>query len=232
MFRERRTTMPEATSVFATRKIPGIVFATKWVLTRCLFGKPPLMRGFYTKGRCPLVVVTGDNGSGKSLVRRMYCAWASKRGVEQMPFSMQFRSGGGFERAIIFGSEDWEATGIISASAFLKSISSSANRTNPHLIVWDEPDLGLSEGYSLGMGKEIRRFISNPPKYLWGAVLMTHSKGLLGEAVNGLKPHHLALDENVPLNEWLERREPARPIDGLLEMGLRRFRAISKFLKD
>src|SRR3990172_1080888 len=127
------------------RRMPSIYGACRWVMGRCIFGKAPLMRGFYTRGNDRLIVVTGDNGSGKSMLRRAYVAWAHgkmKEKVKVLSSSMEFRAGGGLERAFCYGGEDWEATGIISAQAFMKIVASSVNMETPHLVVLDESDLG------------------------------------------------------------------------------------------
>lgn len=102
------------------------------------------MKGVTWRGK-ELLVVTGANASGKSLVRRLFQVFVKKRGFEVIHLSQEGRDAGGFARVFVYGSEGDEATGVISAKTLVKGFRTSRNRDNEHLMIYDEPEIGMSE---------------------------------------------------------------------------------------
>jgi predicted ATPase len=178
------------------------------------------------------VVVVGENASGKSVLRRILSALAARAKVEAIPVSMEHRQTGGIERSFIYGSETYDATGKNSAQTVLSGITTCQGRNKDHIIIWDEPDLGLSEAWSRSMGQTLRGFAESPPTHTLAAVVVTHSKPLLRELV-AAKPHfvHLGDQEFGSLEEWLEYEAPIRPLEELIEDGHRRFKKLTRVLK-
>ena len=116
-------------------------------------------------GTGKLVVAVGDNASGKSFFRRLVsetCRNSTPK-IECIHLSMEGRHSSGPMGAFIYGDENWESTGENSANTVLTAVRTSKNRTTPHVIFWDEPDLGLSDGWSASMGVEVRNFIEQAP---------------------------------------------------------------------
>jgi len=58
-----------------------------------------------------------------------------------MLISMHRRIEPGIERAFIFGEDHTSSTGNISARTALTGLSTSRNRDNPHILMYDEPDI-------------------------------------------------------------------------------------------
>lgn len=146
----------------------------------------------YTPGKSDLLVITGENATGKSFIRRILSAACNKTEIEAIPVSMELRTAGGIVSAFVFGSESYEATGDLSGKSVLGAISTSKAREKHHAIIWDEPDIGLSDNYAAGVGLEIKEFIEKAPKKLFFAAVATHRKVLIQQLLS-CQPHHLRL---------------------------------------
>lgn len=188
---------------------------------------------YFVPGKGKLVVVVGENASGKSFFRRIVSLVCKDVSIECMPISMEGRGGyyGGL-RGFIYGDESYEATGVNSARTVKQGLSTCASRDKPHVIFWDEPDLGLSENGCAGIGMAIREGLTTPPEHMTAALVVTHSKALVRELLP-LAPHYLHLgSEDAPktLFDWLQTPVTPRHPDELLEAGHRRFKLIQTIL--
>jgi len=182
----------------------------------------------------PLVVVVGENAGGKSFFRRCLSAVCKETKTEVMPISMEGRRQIAYNIALtfVYGSEDYEATGVNSIRTVLTGIKTCRDRDKAHVIFWDEPDIGLSEGNAASVGKAIADFMADPPKHTKASVVVTHRKALVSELA-AANPHYLYLgDADAPgsLEEWLVLPPVVRPLEEVQERALKRFRAIQKVL--
>lgn len=179
-----------------------------------------------------LVVITGENATGKSIVRRLVQVAGKDSKTEVIHLSQEGRSGSGngIMRACVYGAEDWESTGYISAHTVKGAIKTSRSRDHKHIIFWDEPDIGLSDNYAAGVGIQIREFVQNSPEKLFAAFVVSHSKPLI-EQLLPANPFHLRLGSYMDLKSFVT--SPVIPRDPeLLHMeGHARFKRITKFLK-
>ncbi len=181
-------------------------------------------------GESKLVVITGENASGKSLIRRIISVALRKMNVECIHLSQEGRATEGIQRAFIYGAEEWESTGYISSKTVQKSIITSQKRENRHGIFWDEPDIGLSDNYAAGVGVKIRDFLTNSPDKLFVSFLVTHRKSLVEQLIP-LKPWNLRLSGYPDLETWI--KTPVIPLDPekLHTNGLKLFRRLAKFIR-
>lgn len=186
----------------------------------------------------PLVVVVGENAGGKSFFRRCVNAVCRDKAnnVECIPISMEGRRQVAYNvgLAFVYGSEDWEATGINSISTVLTGISTCRSRDKAHVIIWDEPDIGLSEGNAASVGKAIADFTEEPPKHTKASIVITHRKALVEQLVS-IEPHYLFLgDAKAPetLADWLAAKPVVRPLEEVKERSRARFLAIQKILDE
>jgi energy-coupling factor transporter ATP-binding protein EcfA2 len=178
------------------------------------------------------VVVVGENAAGKSFLRRILSSVAHRAKIEAMPVSMEHRQTGGAINAFVYGSETYDATGKNSAGTVLTGIKTCQGRETPHIIIWDEPDLGLSESWARSMGQTFRGFAESLPENTKAAVVITHSKPLLRELV-AANPQFVYLGTQAidTLEQWLEYEAPVRPLEQLAEECHTRFKKLSKLLK-
>lgn len=204
-------------------------------------GEPAAIPMHYVPGKVPLVLVIGPNAGGKSFFRRIagqVCRSVTPR-IEFLGVSMEYRTGHGAHagnplRALVFGDEGWESTGAISAHTVIVGIKTCLERTTPHVVFWDEPDIGLSEGYSRGVGQAIAKLVRAATPHTVGVFVVTHSKPLVREMV-ALEPHYLHVgSETAPptLQAWLDAEAEALDIDTLKEASYARYQRIQKILKD
>ncbi len=195
-------------------------------------GCPPAIPYIWQPGRTPLVMVVGENAGGKSFFRRIVQAACARNKIECMALSMEGRKGHGAWKAFVYGDESWEATGAISASTVEVGIRTCRDRQTQHVIFWDEPDLGLSEGWAAGVGQALCEFMKSPPEHTLGAFVVTHSKALAREVLP-VRPNYLYLGSRegpATLQAWVDHRPPPRPIAELKEESHRRFKAIQQIL--
>lgn len=190
----------------------------------------PAIETTLDEGKSKLVIVSGDNASGKSLIRRVVHSKLHKKKIELIHTSQQGRTTEGLHRAFIYGAEDWESTGAISANTLQKSLKTSRSRGEQHCLFWDEPDIGLSDNYAAGLGVAIRDFISDPPALLQMAFLVTHSKALVKQLMS-LNPWNLRLGGCPSLQDWLDAEIVPANLDELYQKSHDRFRRIAKFEK-
>lgn len=208
--------------------------AQRYFVSHPTTGAPPIIPAIFVPGRAPLLLITGPNAGGKSFFRRILNAVCAREKIEFMGISMEMRTRGGIQAAFVFGSEEWESTGRLSAGTVLTGINTCRKRDKAHIVCWDEPDLGLSDGYAAGMGRTLAEFISKLPEHTAGAVVTTHSRRLVSGLAH-LEPHYLHLgdaDGPATLQKWLAFEEPIRDIAELPEVQRSRFQAVSKALDE
>ena len=198
---------------------------------------PPAIPYHRVDGDEPLVVMLGDNASGKSFARRCVQSVAHMAKVETIHVSMEGRAGpdytGGI-RTFIYGDESYRSTGENSASTVLGGIRTCRGRDKAHVMFWDEPDLGLSDSWAAGAGVAIRKFAEDPPKHTLAAFVITHSRPLVKQLLD-VNPTYIYFgDDEAPksLSDWLKRPIVPKDIEQLGERSRVRFKRIQKILDD
>lgn len=193
-----------------------------------------------SNGRSKLIVVVGDNASGKSFFRRIIQLLCQKNKVECIALSVEARSGGshmyGPLRAMIYGDESWQSTGVLSSHTVTTGIKTCRGRDRQHVIFWDEPDLGLSESWAAGVGQAICQFTRDCPKKTVAAVVVTHSRPLVARLLPA-KPVYLHLgcepsEAPQTLQEWLDRPIVPRDLEDLSDESHKRFKLIQRILNE
>ena len=184
-----------------------------------------------------IMVVTGNNASGKSLVRRMYQKSGKEHKMEVIHISIEGRSGsGGFGgmKSFVYGSEDDEATGLNTARTLVAGFKTFRGRTTSVLGVYDEPEIGMSEELQHGMVDFIVRNAADWPEQLQGLILMTHSR-IIAEGVcrrcentafvnlGGLYP---------TIDSWLNREIIPISLEDALAGGDERWSAVQKLFNE
>lgn len=186
-------------------------------------------------GKDPLVVMVGDNASGKSFARRLVTQVCRKVEVESIHISMERRAGAdvtGGMRGFIYGTEDWKSTGENSVGTVLGGIRTCQGREKPHIMFWDEPDIGLSDSWAAGVGVAIRKFVETPPEHTRAVFVVTHSKALVSQLLP-VEPHYIYFGDGeapVSLAHWIEQPVIPRDIEELAELSHKRFKKIQKIL--
>lgn len=176
-------------------------------------------------GHPGVVVLAGDNASGKSLLLNLVGSRAYHgHGVEPIVVSMSARTQGGVFRALTYGSESDRATGQVSVATTLRALGSMSGRLENGgrtLVVLDEPDFGLAEQYGHAFGVRIGQALGQLPQDGWWSLLLaSHSRELVRGLVDGLgtRPTFVHAGEPRKLDEWLvpPQRQPPDELDALL----------------
>jgi hypothetical protein len=193
----------------------------------------PILQAKHLPGKSKLVLVLGDNATGKSVFRNVITALGRKSDVEVMGLSMQGRTQIGIVRGMIYGDEGSDSTGRNSVSTVVTGIRTSQGRENEHALFWDEPDIGLSDNAAAGIGVRIGTFIEEAPEKLVGAFVVTHRRYLVEHLV-AAKPHVIFTGPNPPasLDEWFDRRIWPQMPEDLMEANIKLYRRIHKKLQE
>jgi len=187
-------------------------------------------------GRDPLVLFLGDNASGKSFARRIVRSIAQQNKIECIHISMQSRAAdpsmSGGIRSFIYGTEEWESTGVNSVGTVLGGIRTCLERDASHVMFWDEPDIGLSDAWAAGIGVAVRDFACSATAHTKAVFVVTHNKALVSQLA-AVEPHVVFFGEErrESLGAWLSEPALPRDIATLKDVSHRRFLLIDKILK-
>jgi hypothetical protein len=174
-------------------------------------------------GHPKFALVTGENASGKSFVVR---AMAEKLReahprMEVIPITMNGRSRAGIERLAIWGDESRQSTGRLSVRAVLGGLRTCREREHDHVLVLDEPDIGLGESYAAALGAYLAEFAADMPVRTRGLVVVTHSRPLVTGLVP-VEPTSIRVgDDQRPLAAWLRDGPLPRSIEDIEALGER-----------
>jgi hypothetical protein len=193
-----------------------------------------------------VLIVAGENCSGKSLLVQGLLGWGRHHHeISPIEVSIRQRVGGGtaqmggFARMMMFGDETEQSTGATSVSVLggaFGTVESRAKDGKSALLVLDEPELGLSDGYAHAMGTHLAQKALALPDSACGLVVVTHSRGLssaLAEEM-GEQPSFLKLGLAQDWAQWLQG-EPPRTVSELLQLstlGRDRWRIVNAILNE
>lgn len=176
-----------------------------------------------------VILLTGANASGKSLVFRLLAELAHNQETPPITLSIRERSGGGtFEmaamrRSMIYGEESEQSTGATSMSVITRGFGNIRHRLEEgtrSVLMLDEPEMGLSEGYARALGRYLAEQVQALPAEAPGLVVVTHSRPLIQAMTEQLaaEPHFIYMgSEPKTLNEWLAQPED-RSVEDLLQL--------------
>lgn len=188
----------------------------------------------YTLGDSPMVVVTGENATGKSFFRRFVTGALSmaRPEIKTIHLSQEGRSSSGIASAIVYGDESYRSTGANSSNVIDGAFKTARGRKEAHAIVFDEPDIGLSDNYAAGAGVAIRSFCEEKPPLTFLVMVMSHNRHLIRELAAGNPSHvHFGSIEPVLLADWLEWKPTPKPPSELPARAHATFQAIESIIK-
>lgn len=199
--------------------------------------------GSLIKGDPRLLLIVGENASGKSLLFRMICGVAHKEhDILPITISIRERTGSGTDgmermrRAFMFGNEIESSTGAIS-SRVVDAGFNNIQREVPSILALDEPEIGLSDGYAEALGELIGQRTNDLADNCCGVMVVTHNRRLVRGLMRGLgaTPSFVSMSKEVQtVEQWLAQDE-SKSVQDLLclrDVALDRFRTINRILKD
>ena len=153
-----------------------------------------------------LCIITGINGSGKSLLRKVIHANYSNRNIFLMHLSQEGRCRSEIFRSMIYGNEEDDSTGYNSVRIFRKSLEQTRTKTETSGLLIDEPEIGCGEEVQLAMGMHLASsmegLISNV--HVHGVYVVTHSR-LFVQPLMHLNPSWIRLGDDMTLANWMNR---------------------------
>lgn len=198
-----------------------------------LFGPEGACPTLHEPGNPRLIVISGENAGGKSFFAKALNAFMQEddpKQVEWMPVSMGMRTSPGLHRSFMFGDESNESTGRISLKAVLGGLRTCQSRERPHVLLLDEPDIGLAESYQAALGQLLAEFAADLPVHTRALIVVSHSRALVS-ALMPLKPTCIRVGDDLrPTAEWIREGDlPKTPadIEALGKKAMMRMRAIS-----
>ncbi len=167
-------------------------------------------------GNPHLAVIAGPNASGKSLFMRAFAQRTLNAGLLPLTFSLRDRTGSGmsdiagFRKIMVYGDDSTQSTGAGSVSVVRNAIEKNLNREQGCVLLLDEPELGLSDGYARALGRYIGASVESFPQECSGVLVVTHSRVLVQGLIDGSDsiPTFAYLGtEDLTLTEWVEMQE-------------------------
>lgn len=202
--------------------------------TQYFKGKTPAIPYQFKAGTGSVVVITGENGGGKSFFRRIAQQFCRDEKVEAMHISMEGRSRVGEApwMTLVYGNESRNATGVLSVGTVKQGINTVQGRTTPNVIIWDEPDIGASDSTAASMGEAIFKCWQEPLPHTKACLIITHRKALV-ERLLPLKPHYLYLGSKEgpkTVKEWLNKPIEIKDLETIQKESHERFLLINALL--
>ena len=202
-------------------------------------------RAHVTPANSNVVLLAGENATGKSMLAKSLVAWASHHAKYQpITLTMSERTGstlhemGGMRRAMIYGDESQKSTGTNSFNVVKRAMSNyqAWSEQNPTFILLDEPDLGLSESYCFAMGQYIGQEAAKVPSSRGILVVCTHSRNLASGLQEGLgqTPTFVHMAAPKSMSEWMihKQQQTIADLESLSETAHQRFRAVHAILRE
>ena len=202
--------------------------------------------GTLTPGHSKVLLVTGENAAGKSFLFQALHGWARAHyDLVGITVSIRERTGagtredGGMRRMMMFGDEAVQSTGACSVSVIERAFG---NISEPnHFLMLDEPELGLSDGYAIALGRYLAQKASEMPEASAGLVVVTHHRGLaraladeLGQTPSFVFMRPKGSQESLDFSAWLSHVE-SRSVEDLLKLrtlGFERKKAVREALEE
>lgn len=192
-------------------KIAGDMLATSafWAPENAPF------KAHLTPGHKRVILVAGDNGSGKSVLVEGLRGWGRKfHEVDAtISISIRERTGSGhadpFMKSMVFGMEDQQSTGGLSVGVTQRAFHNldGWSEGGRHIaMVLDEPEIGLSQSYATPLGELIAKSFLALKSTTAGLVVVTHNRGLaklLVEHLGEVPTFCFMGPEPVALDTWL-----------------------------
>jgi hypothetical protein len=189
----------------------------------------------YVETDSKVCIITGQNASGKSFLRKILNARHQDDNIEYIHLSQCGRSSSsGLMRAMIYGSEEEDSTGYISVKAIRGAIRTGTARTKPFALMLDEPEIGCSEELALSLSHKLVNEIPNMLK-LETLYINTHSRNIVNPllALNPGYVHLYSADDELKyptIQSWLEREIEPIDVDLLYENANKKYTAVSKLI--
>lgn len=165
-----------------------------------------------------ITILTGSNGSGKSLIRKML----NFDKLKVASTSMERRAGLNMHGAMgaFMSDADWNPTSVET----IKLIEGVLSQDDRYLVI-DEPEIGMGEETVLGLAYFLNKKLKETKK---GIMLITHSRVL----VENLDHDQFFNIDGLDREQWLTRELVPVDVESLRETTHELFLAIQERIND
>ena len=129
------------------------------------------------------------------------------------------------------GHESFESTGYITTKHTKFIFDVSNRRKTPHIIVLDEPEIGMSDELQAGVALWMRKRLCTWPRMLMGIVVFTHSKPFASEFKKLDEVLFYNFDGFTSVEEWVNRDIVALLPDDFLNEALLKQQTIGRLME-
>lgn len=152
-----------------------------------------------------ITVLTGKNGTGKSLLRKQMGFHLQEEKWKLSTVSMQTRTGDNFSFGAMSGvgkDLDWVPTSMWTLGLLEGMLNDAAKSKEPRYVVIDEPEIGMGEETVMALAAWLNEKLQSLPPCIKGVLVITHSRYMV---------QHLKHDKFVNLDgyetgeAWLSR---------------------------
>lgn len=200
------------------REIVEAVIAGKWFT-----GDLAPFKCQITWGHPKLVIITGPNAAGKSVLRKIIHNQVADRKMTYFNYSQEGKAQShGLQRLMIYGTETDESTGYNSVKSFTKCLQSIKAAERPCFAMIDEPEIGCSEEVQAGIGLRLAQEtpdMDNTMPNVGGIFVVTHSRQLIKHALPANPTHWRLSDDGMTFRQFVEREIVPADLDELLALG-------------
>lgn len=181
-----------------------------------------------------VTVLTGKNGSGKSLLRKMLPgAIAEKTGADSnhivASVSMETRTQRKFEFSAFnsLGIDDPDNPTSLETLYKINKLFEVCSAENQRFLVIDEPEIGMGEEMVVAITVLLNKTLESLPEGCLGVLVITHNRhivsNLIGDFINL---------EGMTREEWLNREIIPTDLNQLEEDAIGLYRAIVKKIQE
>lgn len=226
---------------------PNLLADLEWIVDESVLfaGDKTPLHAAMTVGAKRVAVVVGDNATGKSLLARMVAMKARQVDATSVSVSIRERTGAGMgemsrmAQAFMFGDEGDQSTGATSIRVVQNALEKNTNRKGGCVLILDEPEMGLADGYSHALGTYIAEQSKTMSRNCGGVLVVTHSRSLVAGIKAGLgrNPTFVMTStepiEKPTISQWLEQNDQY-DLDALLalpDINHERWRTLQDILK-
>lgn len=162
-----------------------------------------------------LTILTGSNGSGKSLIRKQVCFRLARKipGTDPRHLTVDVSMQGRTETRSELGAlctfmhddpdDPTSAYTYYLVKTLIRSFVEEKGHSKRYLII-DEPEIGMSEEAQLGFVEWLRTKLDVIMAETYGLMIITHSRSIV-EALKGISVF-INMDGIETADEWLNRK--------------------------
>ena len=192
-----------------------------------------------------VMLMSGDNASGKSIVCRLIKDIAKKESCNVRETSMGDRAKKGYMQQAItygrYGDENKESTGNLTAKRIIKDVEFLENYEQNFLMIVDEPEMGLGKDYHKALGQFLAKACErlHETGRCKGFIICSHSKTMFKSFLYhtnfDLIKLRLGEGNEESFCKWISNESKGKTMEDFINLpnkASERRKSIGKYLKD